>query len=355
MHKSCINNRKSKVKIHKVQIFMQKLLHFNEYGGIFYLAIKIVTKKLEDKTMKKLIAILLTLVLVVGAFASCGGTTEETTAAAGDETTAAAEDTTAPASTEVLKVIDIALTSEEYGFAVKKGDAELLKKLNDFLAKIEKDGTYEAIMNKYFGDGTPEGVVIADTAVGAKDNQIVIATNAAFPPFEYVEGDKYFGVEIEIMALFAKEIGKNLAINDMEFDSVCTAVAEGTCDIGASGLTITENRKEILDFSTPYYNASQKLIAAANDTAFDACKTVEDCEAVLKSLKKGTKIGFQTGTTGAYYIDGDADWGFEGYENLEGVGFTSGAFAVQDIINGNVSYVIIDEAPAKSLVAGVNG
>ncbi len=307
--------------------------------------------------MKKLIAILLTLVLVVCAFASCGGTTEETTAPAGDETTAAADETTAAAdeTTDTLKVIDIALTSEEYGFAVTKGNKELLDQLNDFLAKIEADGTYDAIMNKYFGDGKPEGVLIADTTVGAKDNQIIVATNAAFPPFEYVEGDSYYGVEIEIMDLFAKEIGKNLAINDMEFDSVCTAVAEGTCDIGASGLTITETRKEILDFTTPYYNASQKLIAAADDTAFDACETAEDCEAVLKGLAEGTKIGFQTGTTGAYYIDGDADWGFEGYANLEGVGYTSGAFAVQDIINGNVSYVIIDEAPAKNLVAGVNG
>ena len=296
--------------------------------------------------MKKIIAVLLTLVLVVGAFAACGGTsTEETTGA--DDTTAA--------TTELLKVVDIALTSEEYGFAVAKGNTELLNKLNTFLDKIMKDGTYEAIMNKYFGDGTPEGVVIADATVGAKDNQIVIATNAAFPPFEYVEGDKYYGVEIELMALFAQKLGKNLAVNDMEFDSVCTAVAEGTCDIGASGLTITEARKEILDFSDAYYNASQKLIAAAADTAFDACTTVEECEAVLKALPEGTKIGYQTGTTGAYYIDGDVDWGFEGYANLEGVGFTSGAFAVQDILNGNVAYVIIDEAPANSLVKGVNG
>lgn len=296
--------------------------------------------------MKKIFALILTLVLVAGVFAACGGNTEETTLA-GDETTAA--------TTELLKVVDIALTSEEYGFAVKKGNTELLGQLNTFLTKVKNDGTYEAIMNKYFGDGTPEGVVVADTAVGAKDNQIVIATNAAFPPFEYVEGDKYYGVEIELMALFAKEIGKNLAVNDMEFDSVCTAVAEGTCDIGASGLTITETRKEILDFSDAYYNASQKLIVAADDTTFADCKTVEDVETVLKGLAEGTKIGYQTGTTGAYYIDGDADWGFDGYANIEGVGYTSGAFAVQDILNDNIACVIIDEAPANSLVAGVNG
>ncbi len=295
--------------------------------------------------MKKIIAVLLTLVLVVGAFAACGGNTTEETTQAGDNAT-----------TDLLKVVDIALTSEEYGFAVAKGNTELLTKLNAFLDKIMNDGTYEAIMNKYFGDGTPEGVLISDATVGAKENQLVIVTNAAFPPFEYVEGEYYYGIEIEIMAMFAKELGMNLAVNDMEFDSVCTAAAAGDNNvIAASGLTITELRKEILDFSTPYYNASQKIIAAADDTAFDACTTVEECEAVLKALPEGTKIGYQTGTTGAYYIDGDADWGFEGFANLEGVGYTSGAFAVQDIINGNVKYVVIDEAPAKSLVAGVNG
>ena len=294
--------------------------------------------------MKKIIAVLLTLVLVVGAFAACGGNTTEETTQAGDNAATA------------LKVVDIALTSEEYGFAVAKGNTELLNKLNTFLEKIMNDGTYETIMDKYFGEGTPEGVLIADATVGAKENQLVIVTNAAFPPFEYVEGDKYFGIEIEIMAMFAKELGMNLAVNDMEFDSVCTAAAAGDNNvIAASGLTITEPRKEILDFSIPYYNASQKIIAAANDTAFDACTTAEECEAVLKGLADGTKIGFQTGTTGAYYIDGDADWGFDGFENLEGVGFTSGAFAVQDILNGNIAYVVIDEAPAKSLVAGVNG
>ena len=157
--------------------------------------------------MKKLIALLLTLTLVVCAFASCGGTkTEETTAPADADTTAAAEETTkAPESTELLKVIDIALTSEEYGFAVAKGNTELLEKLNAFLEKIMKDGTYDAIMNKYFGDGKPEGVLIKDATVGAKDNQLVIVTNAAFPPFEYVEGEYYYGIEIEIMAMFAEE------------------------------------------------------------------------------------------------------------------------------------------------------
>lgn len=297
--------------------------------------------------MKKVIAILLTLCLVVMGFAAC-----KTTDGNNDSTT---NENDTNASTATLKVIDIALTSEEYAFAVTKGNAELLKSLNDFLAGIKADGTFDAIMNKYFGDGTPEGVLISDATVGASENQLVIATNAQFAPFEYVEGEYYYGVDIEIMNLFAKSIGKTLAVNDMEFDSVCTAVGEGMCDVAASGLTVNDQRKEILDFSDSYYNASQKIIAAATDTAFDACTTAEEAEAVLKGLPEGTKIGYQTGTTGAFYIDGDADWGFDGFANIEGTGYSNGAFAVQDIISGNIAYVVIDEAPAKNIVAGVNG
>ncbi|MBR3767351.1 MAG: transporter substrate-binding domain-containing protein [Clostridia bacterium] len=297
--------------------------------------------------MKKIIAVLLTLVLAVGLFAACSNTGTETT-------TDGAEDTTA-AKTELLKVIDIALTSEEYAFAVTKGDTELLNSLNSFLADIKENGKFDEIMNKYFGDGTPEGVLVSDATVGASDNQLVIATNAAFAPFEYVEGEYYYGVDIEIMNLFAQSLGKTLAVNDMEFDSVCTAVGEDMCDIAASGLTVNDERKEILDFSTSYYNASQKIIAAADDTAFDACETAEDAEAVIKALAEGTKIGYQTGTTGAFYIDGDADWGFDGFANIVGTGYSNGAFAVQDILNGNIAYVVIDEAPAANIVAGVNG
>lgn len=297
--------------------------------------------------MKKIIAVLLTLCLVVMGFAACKP------ADGNNDSTTNENDTNA--STATLKVIDIALTSEEYAFAVTKGNAELLKSLNDFLAGIKSDGTFDAIMNKYFGDGTPEGVLISDATVGASENQLVIATNAQFAPFEYVEGEYYYGVDIEIMNLFAKSIGKTLAVNDMEFDSVCTAVGEGMCDVAASGLTVNEQRKEILDFSDSYYNASQKIIAAATDTAFDACTTAEEAEAVLKGLPEGTKIGYQTGTTGAFYIDGDADWGFDGFANIEGTGYSNGAFAVQDIISGNIAYVVIDEAPAKNIVAGVNG
>ena len=183
--------------------------------------------------------------------------------------------------------------------------------------------------------------------------KLVVATNAAFAPFEYKEGDTYYGVDMEIMAALAESLGKELVISNMEFESVCTAVAEGMCDVAAAGLTVNETRKQILDFSDSYYNASQVLITKADDTTFDACKTVEDVEAILNALTASDKIGVQTGTTGQFYVAGDADWGFAGFP-CECVGYEVGALAAQNILNGNVKYVVIDIAPAKAIVENTN-
>ena len=282
--------------------------------------------------MKKILtAILMAAVLLTSvlAFTACGGGSSEA----------------------VLKVIDIPLTNEEYAFAVAKGDAELLASVNSFLAEIKANGKFDEIVNKYFGDGTPTGVTSA--AEDASKDQLVVATNAAFAPFEYKEGDTYYGVDMEIMAALAESLGKELVISNMKFESVCTAVAEGMCDVAAAGLTVTETRKQILDFSDSYYNASQVLITKADDTTFDACKTVEDVEAILGALTAEDKIGVQTGTTGQFYVAGDADWGFAGFA-CECVGYEVGALAAQNILNGNVKYVVIDIAPAKAIVENTN-
>ena len=283
--------------------------------------------------MKKILSAILMAALLltsVLAFTACGGSAS---------------------SNPVLKVIDIPLTNEEYAYAVAKGDAELLASVNAFLAEIKANGKFDEIINKYFGDGTPTGVTSA--AEDASKDQLVVATNAAFAPFEYKEGDTYYGVDMEIMALLAENLGKELVISNMEFESVCTAVAEGMCDVAAAGLTVNETRKQILDFSDSYYNASQVVITKADDTTFDACKTVEDVEAILSALTAADKVGVQTGTTGQFYVAGDADWGFAGFA-CECVGYEVGALAAQNILNGNVKYVVIDIAPAKAIVENTN-
>ena len=284
--------------------------------------------------MKKILSILLMAAMLLTstlALASCGGEKASGSAA--------------------LKVIDIPLTNEEYAYAVAKGDTELLNSVNTFLAEIKSNGKFDEVINRYFGDGTPVGVTSA--AEDSSKDQLIVATNAGFAPFEYKEGDTYLGVDLEIMGMLAEYLGRELVINNMEFESVCTAVAEGMCDIAAAGLTITDTRKEILDFSDAYYNASQVLIAKADDTAFDACKTAEDVEAVLNTFGADTKIGVQSGTTGQFYVMGDEDWGFAGFKT-ECVRYEVGALAAQNIINGNVKYVVLDIAPAKAVVENIN-
>lgn len=301
--------------------------------------------------MKKILSILMALVLCVGCvglLASCGGEN---------------------GGKEVVKVVDIQLTEEEYAFAVQKGDAELLASLNSFMAEIKKNGKFDEIINKYFGDGTPTAVQSA-SSMKTDGSQLIVATNAAFEPFEYMKGENYYGVDMEIMALFAQSLGKELYINNMEFDAVClsvsaaggsyedengneVAVTGGVCDVAAAGLTVSDTRKQILDFSDSYYNASQMLIVKADDTTFDNCKSAEDVEKILKGFDSKVNVGVQNGTTGQKYGQGDADWEFDGFA-FNTKGYSNGALAVQDMINGGCKYVIIDEGPAKAIVARVN-
>lgn len=251
-----------------------------------------------------------------------------------------------------VKVIDIALTDELYAFGVAKDDAELLTATNELIKDIKSNGKFEEILNNYFGDGTPTGIVSA-TEDSSKD-QLVVSTNAAFAPFEYLEGDKYYGVDMEIMKLLADKLNKELVIKNVDFEAVCANVDNGYADIAAAGLTINEKRTQFVTFSDSYYTASQMLIVDSNDTAFDNCKTTDDVLSIIKGFSSDVKIGVQTGTTGQYFVEGDEDWGFEGF-NATCVGYSNGAMAVQDLINGNIKYVMIDEAPAKSITASFNG
>ena len=280
--------------------------------------------------MKKFLAIALAALLLF-ALAACGGN--------GDDKAAA------------VKVIDINLTEEEYAFGVDKDQPELLEKTNAFIEKIMKDGTFDAICNNYFGDGEP--VAVESAELDATKDQLVVATNAAFEPFEYTKGDKYYGIDMEIAALLAKELGKELVINNMDFDAVCLSVGQHKCDIAMAGLTIKEDRKEHVNFTNAYYQASQKIIVKGDDTTFDACADAAAIEAILKGLDNTTKIGVQNGTTGNFYVKGDADWGFDGFA-VDCVGYKNGALAVQDLVNGNINYVVIDAAPAICIVEAIN-
>ena len=255
----------------------------------------------------------------------------------------------------VVKVIDVKLTDEEYAFVAKKGNTELVSGFNGFLTEIKANGTFDALVAKYFeGEGTKVGYDIVTGDVANTDSNLIVATNCPFEPFEYIGDDgKIYGLDIEIAAAYAQSKGLELVIKNIGFDDIFTQVEAGYADIGMAGITVSEDRAAIYDFTNTYYAASQKIIVAADNTDFDNCKTVEDVEAVLASLE-GKKIGYQNGTTGSMYIVGDEDWGYAGFANIEGKGYATAQDAVVDLINGNIYAVVVDEAPASALVKAAN-
>lgn len=279
--------------------------------------------------MKKFLAIALA-ALMLFSLAACGGNTNEPK--------------------EVVKIVDINLTEEEYAFGVDKNQPELLEAANVFLDRIMSDGTFDEICNKYsLGEPTP----IESAEEDPSKDQLVVATNAAFPPFEYVKGNSFYGIDLEVASLLAQELGKELVIKDMKFEAVLLSVGEHKCDIAMAGLTVTESRKETIDFTKPYYTSYQKLIVKADDTTFDNCTDAASIDAIFNASEGKMTVGFQNSTTANFYVKGDADWGFDGL-NVTAKGYDNGALAVQDLINGNIDAVIIDADPATRIVQNYN-
>lgn len=192
--------------------------------------------------------------------------------------------------------------------------------------------------------------------------KLVVATNCEFEPFEYLDDNgNPTGIDMDIAAALAKELGLTLEINDMPFESVVASVASGTCNIGIAGLTVNAERLESVDFTQTYFSSSQVVIAKSGDSILDI--VVEDFEdedevaakvALIESALNGKRIGVQNGTTGYSYVSGDSD-NYEGVAGATAVGYPSGALAVQAMLNDQVDYVIIDKVPAEKLVAANDG
>lgn len=281
--------------------------------------------------MKKIIAIVMSVVLVAGVALLAGCGKKEDVKAA--------------------KVIGIDLTNENYAFGVDKAQPELLEKTNAFIDKILSNGTFDEICSRYSSGGEP--VLVKSAAKDSSKDQLVVATNAAFEPFEYTVGDSYAGIDMEIAKLLADELGKELVIDNMDFDAVCLSVGQHKCDIAMAGLTVNPDREASVTFSKTYYKASQRVVVKGDDTTFDECKTADDVLKKLQSFDASVKIGYQNGTTGGMYINNESDYASNNLK-VTGKGYKNGSLAIQDLINGNINYVIIDSAPADSIVKSIN-
>ena len=170
-------------------------------------------------------------------------------------------------------------------------------------------------------------------AADAEEKTLVVATHATFPPYEFYEDGEIVGIDIEIMQAIADKIGYKMEVVDMEFGSIITAVATGKADVGAAGITKTEERLESVNFTESYATGIQSVI-------------VKDGGAVasLEDLKgEAIKIGVQQDTTGDIYATGEF-----GEDHM--VRFNKGADAVQALSTGKCDAVIIDNGPAEIFV-----
>lgn len=201
------------------------------------------------------------------------------------------------------------------------------------------------------------GVVGVFASCG-KEDQIIVNTNAYFAPFEYYDGTEIVGVDVEIMNKVGEKLGKEIKFENTDFAAIIDNVKAGEiCDAGAAGITITDERKEKVDFSIPYYTSVQYVIFDKNDTSI-VTKTVDGKEYIVWEALAGKSIGTQTDTTGWIYTDGEInaqetnDYGYNGvlYGTKTELANFDNAQLAADAIGKSVDVVIIDELPANYIV-----
>ena len=176
-----------------------------------------------------------------------------------------------------------------------------------------------------------------DSKESKKDSKdtLVMATNAEFPPDEFHEGDDVVGIDADIARAIGEEMGMEVKIEDMAFDSIIPAVTSGKADFGAAGMTVTEDRKKNVDFTDTYATATQVIIVK------------EGSDIAGPDDLTGKKIGVQLGTTGDIYADDIEDAKVERYNK--------GFEAVQALTQDKIDAVVIDGEPAKEFVAEADG
>ena len=229
--------------------------------------------------MKKVFAFALTVLMVMSMFAGCGSSTAKTTTAA----------TEAPATTAEATAAE-----------------------------------------------TTAAATAASELKTVEAGKLIMSTNAAFPPYEMVADDGSFeGIDVEVAGAIAGKLGLELFVDDMDFDAALLAVQQNKSDIVMAGVTVTEDRQLIMNFSDSYATGVQVVIVK------------EGSDVTLDNL--GEKmIGTQRGTTGYIYTSGD-------YGDDHVTAYDNGASAVQALLNGQVDCVVIDSAPAEAFVAANAG
>ena len=255
--------------------------------------------------MKKIATLLAALMLMTAAFSGCGDAGTSSSSAAGSESSAVSESSVSEASSAAS---ESSSSSEASSAETAAGD---------------------------YGEFTT-----------IEEGKLIMSTNAQFPPYEMVadgegfNGTGFEGIDVEIASAIADKLGLELQIDDMEFDSALLAVQNNTADVMLAGLSYSEERDEVVDFTDSYATGVQVVI-------------VKDGSDVTMDNLGEKMIGTQRGTTGYIYASDTPENGGYGEDHV--LAYDNGATAVQALMNGQIDAVIIDEAPAKEFVAANEG
>ena len=267
--------------------------------------------------MKKILAITLAVLMMLATLTACG------------------------AGKAQLKILDTEYALENYAICVAKENTDLLNKIDAALADLIADGTAQKIVDKYIS-GTAHNLTFQQNVEGKEE--LVMATNAYFPPYEYYQGGEIVGIDAEMAAAIADKLDMKLVIKDTEFGAIIAGVQTGKYDIGMAGMTVTEDRLKEVNFSTSYATGVQVVIVKEGSPITN----VDD----LLDPAKNYKVGVQQDTTGDIYLSGSYEDGGVGEDNV--VRYKTGNEAVQALLTGKVDAVVIDQEPAKSYVASNN-
>ncbi len=159
-----------------------------------------------------------------------------------------------------LSILPEEFVVENYSICIAKGNDELLDKVNKAITELKENGTLDKILLNYIGDDTGNTPYISSPDIDRSNGTLTMATNAAFEPYEYIENGKIIGIDADMAQAVADILGMKLVIQDMEFDSIITAVSSGKADMGVAGMTVTEDRLKNINFTQPYTTSHQVVI-----------------------------------------------------------------------------------------------
>lgn len=213
----------------------------------------------------------------------------------------------------------------------------------------------KSIFKKAFG--TAMSLILgAGAACGitacSKADEIVVYTEAGFAPFEYIANGEITGVDVDIMNLVGEKMGKKVKFESVNFNTIVDEVAKGTlCDVGAAGISVTEERKEKVTFSNEYYTASLYVIYKTADANVYESTTTDAVKGVYWDNLAGKTIAVQEGTTADLFLSDEvAEGGVLDGTNTKATRFSALSTAVAEVKVGNADVLIIDELPARQLI-----